>query len=78
MMGAPIQTSIFITRHGKSLSEANSASASYLFQKDKFYDMGYDTGDKSIQCGRKADAFKLWFMLKARGEKHFESETIIQ
>ena len=77
MMGAPIQTSIFITRHGKALSEANSASASYLFQKDKFYDIGYDTGDKSIQCGRKPDAFKFWFMLKAKGEKYFESETII-
>ena len=26
--------------------------------------MSYDTGDKSVQCGRKVDAFKLWFMLK--------------
>ena len=77
MMGAPIQTSIFITQQSKTLSEANSASASYLFQKDKFYDVGYDTGDKSIQCGRKPDAFKFWFMLKARGEKYFESEIII-
>ena len=32
--------------------------------KDKFYDVSYDTGDKSVQCGRKVDAFKLWFMLK--------------
>lgn len=40
--------------------------------KDKFYDVSYDTGDKSIQCGRKVDAFKFWFMLKARGESYME------
>ena len=34
--------------------------------------MSYDTGDKSIQCGRKVDAFKFWFMLKARGEEYME------
>ena len=34
--------------------------------------MSYDTGDKSIQCGRKVDAFKFWFMLKARGENYME------
>ena len=36
----------------------------YIFPQDKFYDVSYDTGDKSVQCGRKVDAFKLWFMLK--------------
>lgn len=46
------------------LHETNSANATYLFQQDKFYDVSYDTGDKSVQCGRKVDAFKLWFMLK--------------
>merc|ERR1712113_1262115 len=40
--------------------------------QDKFYDVSYDTGDKSVQCGRKVDAFKLWFMLKARGEDYME------
>ena len=29
-----------------------------LFQQDKFYDVSYDTGDKSVQCGRKVDAFQ--------------------
>ena len=74
MMGAPLQTSVFVTRHNRILHEANSASATYLFQQDKFYDVSYDTGDKSVQCGRKTDAFKFWFMLKARGEEHFESK----
>ena len=72
MLGAPLQTSIFITRHKNILHDANCASASYLFQQDKYYDVSYDIGDKSVQCGRKTDSFKLWFMLKARGEDHFE------
>jgi len=49
------------------LQRCHSANATYLFQTDKFYDIGYDTGDKSIQCGRKADAFRFWLMWKALG-----------
>lgn len=40
--------------------------AEYLFQKDKHYDVSYDTGDKSIQCGRHVDVFKFWLMWKAK------------
>jgi hypothetical protein len=36
------------------------SSTSWLFQQDKFYDVSYDTGDMSVQCGRKVDAFKAW------------------
>ncbi|KAJ0172181.1 hypothetical protein K1T71_012154 [Dendrolimus kikuchii] len=68
MAGAPLQCSIFLVREKNLLHEANSASAQYLFQQDKFYDVNYDTGDKSVQCGRKIDAFKLWMMWKARGD----------
>ncbi|RZB39942.1 glutamate decarboxylase-like protein 1 [Asbolus verrucosus] len=73
MLGAPMQCSIFITRHNNILHECNSASAMYLFQQDKFYDVSYDTGDKSIQCGRKVDSFKLWIMWKVRGLTGFQS-----
>lgn len=72
MVGAPLQTSPFIVRHKGVLQECNAANATYLFQQDKFYDVSYDTGDKSVQCGRKVDAFKLWFMLKARGSDYME------
>ena len=54
------------------MHRCNSASATYLFQGDKFYDVRYDTGDKSVGCGRKADAFKLWLMWKARGDDGLE------
>merc|ERR1712200_255296 len=72
MVGAPLQASPFIVRHKGLLHQCNSASATYLFQQDKFYDVSYDTGDKSVQCGRKTDAFKFWFMLKARGEEYLQ------
>ncbi|KAL9908822.1 cysteine sulfinic acid decarboxylase [Glossina fuscipes fuscipes] len=66
-MGAPLQCSLFITRELELLPKCNSLAVDYLFQQDKFYDVSYDTGNKSVQCGRKVDAFKLWLMLKARG-----------
>ena len=45
----------------------NSTKASYLFQRDKQnYDVSFDTGDKSIQCGRLNDVLKLWIMWKAK------------
>lgn len=53
MAGAPMQCSAFLIREKGLLHEANSAAAKYLFQQDKFYDISYDTGDKSMQCGRK-------------------------
>ncbi|CAH4027522.1 unnamed protein product [Pieris brassicae] len=68
MAGAPLQCSLFLLKERGLLHEANSAAAQYLFQQDKFYDVRYDTGDKSIQCGRKIDAFKLWMIWKARGD----------
>ena len=48
------------------LTESNGTTASYLFQKDKYYDTTYDTGDKSLQCGRVNDVFKFWLMWKAK------------
>lgn len=71
MLGAPLQCSVFILKEKGLLHKCNSASATYLFQQDKFYDTNYDTGDKSVQCGRKPDAFKLWVMWRARGDDGF-------
>lgn len=71
-MGVPLQCSIFLVNQKGLLSECNSSSANYLFQQDKFYDTSYDTGDKSLSCGRKVDAFKFWLMWKKRGAMGFE------
>lgn len=66
-LGVPLQCSMFLIRQKGLLHACNSTQAQYLFQQDKFYDVSYDTGDKSVQCGRKVDVFKFWLMLRARG-----------
>lgn len=71
-LGVPLQCSFFLVKENGLLHHCNSSAAVYLFQQDKFYDVSYDTGDKSIQCGRKVDVFKFWLMLKARGFNGFE------
>lgn len=57
------------------LKKCYSAEAAYLFQQDKFYDVSYDTGDKSIQCSRRPDAFKFWLMWKALGTTGLEERV---
>lgn len=75
LLTAPQQCSVLLLRHEGILSEAHSANAAYLFQKDKFYDTRFDTGDKHVQCGRRADVLKFWFMWKAKGTKGFEQHV---
>ena len=48
------------------LKSCNSLNAAYLYQKDKHYDVTFDTGDLSIQCGRHNDIFKLWLMWRSK------------
>lgn len=71
-MAVPLQCSIFLVNKKGLLHECNSAAATYLFQQDKFYDIAYDLGDKSLSCGRKVDAFKFWLMFKKHGVLGFE------
>jgi glutamate decarboxylase len=64
-MGALLQCSAFLIKHDVLLN-CNEMQATYLFQQDKHYDVAYDTGDKTIQCGRHVDVFKLWLMWRAK------------
>nr|XP_015796086.2 acidic amino acid decarboxylase GADL1 isoform X1 [Nothobranchius furzeri] len=76
MLMVCLQCSAFLVRDMTSLLQrSHSARASYLFQQDKFYDVSYDTGDKSVQCSRKPDAFKLWLMWKALGSRELEQRV---
>ncbi|CAH1772709.1 unnamed protein product [Owenia fusiformis] len=74
MMNAQVQCSMFLVKEKGLLERCNCGNATYLFQQDKFYDVSYDTGDKTVQCGRKAEAFKLYLMWKAKGDKGFEMQ----
>ncbi|XP_058677930.1 cysteine sulfinic acid decarboxylase-like [Ammospiza caudacuta] len=65
-----LQCSAFLLRDSSGLLQrCHGLGASYLFQRDKFYDVSLDTGDKSPQCGRRADGLKLWILWKAVGTR---------
>ncbi|XP_019345864.2 glutamate decarboxylase 1 isoform X1 [Alligator mississippiensis] len=72
LMGVPLQCSAFLVCEKGLLQACNQMCAGYLFQPDKQYDVTYDTGDKTIQCGRHVDIFKLWLMWKAKGNQGFD------
>uniref|UniRef100_A0A8C6FG27 Glutamate decarboxylase 1 n=1 Tax=Moschus moschiferus TaxID=68415 RepID=A0A8C6FG27_MOSMO len=72
LMGVPLQCSALLTREKGLLGACNQMQAEYLFQPDKVYNINFDTGDKTIQCGRHVDVFKLWLMWKAKGTYGFE------
>ncbi len=66
LLGAPQQTTAFISRH-KGISKAvNSCKSKYLFDERK-NGAEFDIGDGTFTCGRKADALKLWSMWKYYG-----------
>nr|XP_039266433.1 glutamate decarboxylase 1-like isoform X1 [Styela clava] len=75
MMGITLQCSALLIKHKNLLEECNKMEASYLFQQDKHYDVSYDTGDKTIQCGRHVDVFKLWLSWRAKGDEGFEKHV---
>nr|CAI5833273.1 unnamed protein product [Callosobruchus analis] len=71
LLAVPQQCSILLVRDKGILHKCYSRGAEYLFQKDKHYDRSYDMGDKYLQCGRKCDVFKFWFMWRAKGSTGF-------
>jgi len=70
LLGCPLQTTVFLTKHGQMLQDCNSSKAAYLFHPDN-ENGSMDLGDMSLFCGRKVDAIKLWFMWKVLGNKGF-------
>ena len=74
MLSVPVYCSLLLlNRQPSILADAFSLNAQYLFQKDKYYEKKYDTGDRSAQCIRKVEAFKLLLYLKAHGLRRLES-----
>lgn len=69
MCNAPMQCSYLAVKEKGLLEKCNSTQVEYLFQSDKYYDSTFDQGNKTIQCGKKIDNFKLWMMWKARGDQ---------
>ncbi len=69
MMGVPLTCSMLLSKKKGLLAENFSEVSDYLFQEDTD---DLNPGIKSLQCGRRNDAFKLWALWKQLGNKGFE------
>lgn len=68
MLGVPLTSSVVLVRQKGLLTKHFNEVATYLFQDD-----GDDLnpGTRSIQCGRRNDALKLWTAWKTHGDRGF-------
>jgi len=66
MMGMPLICSVFLVRDSGTLNKvcSHTDNAHYLFSDTSMDD---DLGRKSLQCGRRVDALKLWLAWRAKG-----------
>jgi len=74
-MGVPMAASLILTRQPGQLAALLNEDANYLFQAD---DPDLNPGTRSIQCGRRNDAFKLWAAWKALGDEGWERRFELQ
>ena len=65
-MGVPLTCSVLLTKDAKACERSLSESASYLFQADS--DL-LNPGTRSLQCGRRNDALKLWGAWQFHGDQ---------
>ncbi|MFY0674896.1 MAG: aminotransferase class V-fold PLP-dependent enzyme [Bacteroidia bacterium] len=72
LMNAPLIASVLLLRDPSILYNATSANKTdYIFHEHDYANL--DLGTKSLQCGRKNDALKVWFAWKAIGDEQYES-----
>ncbi|HEX9792839.1 MAG TPA: pyridoxal-dependent decarboxylase, partial [Planctomycetota bacterium] len=69
LLGVPISCSVLLMRERGRLRAAHGMQADYLFHGDP--EQTCDRGDLSLQCGRRADALKLWMAWQAHGDAGF-------
>jgi len=67
MLFMPLSLGTILVREGIWLRRAFRADAPYLFHGPA----GENLGEMTIQCSKRADAIKLWLMLKSRGTAPF-------
>jgi len=73
LMNVPITAAVILVKQPGALKACCSGGGGdYLFHADENAD--YNLGERSIQCGRRADALKVWLSWKAAGNKGFEEK----
>ncbi len=69
MMGVPLTCSVALTKKPGLFQKHFDESASYLFQQDFGDEHAWlNPGTRSLQCGRRNDALKLWAQWQALGD----------
>jgi L-2,4-diaminobutyrate decarboxylase len=68
MLFMPLSLGTILVRDGVWLRRAFEADAPYLFNSAGASE---NLGEMTIQCSKRADAIKLWLMLKSRGTAPF-------
>ena len=66
VMGAQLSCSVVLVRERGLLSASLDENASYLFQGDE---EDLNPGTRSLQCGRRNDALKLWTLWQSLGNQ---------
>jgi glutamate/tyrosine decarboxylase-like PLP-dependent enzyme len=68
VLGAPLTCSVALTKRRGLFERHIGEAADYLFQAD---DDELNPGTRSLQCGRRNDALKLWCAWQAHGDEGY-------
>ena len=66
-LGLPQQCAVLVTKEKGVLSQCNAMGKDYLFHKHE--EEEWDLGEKTLNCGRRVDALKLWIAWKVAGDE---------
>lgn len=72
MMGVPLTSSVLLVRPRGALLRSFDEQASYLFQQDT---EELNPGTRSLQCGRRNDALKVWATWTHHGDAGLEARV---
>ncbi len=72
LMGIPlISSALLVKQKGTLQSNLSDINTDYIYHNNSEIE---DLGEKSVQCGRRVDAVKLWFAWKYYGRKGYEEK----
>ena len=73
LMNVPITAAVILVNRKNALKDAIAGGGGdYLFHNDA--NAEYNLGERSLQCGRRADALKVWLSWKAIGNEGFANK----
>jgi len=74
LMNVPITAAVILVKQAGQLKQAIAGGGGeYLFHKDA--NENFNLGERSLQCGRRADAFKVWLSWKSVGTNGFANKV---